>query len=411
MGLFLVVIWPTIWSHPLSGLSSIANYYLNTGLNSDKLQPEGFILLFGFNIYPLLLVLTQTPEVVLVLVGLGVLRVFRKNKDQLKTGYLLLLWLFVPIFRFSLPGTYFYSGFRQLIEVVPAMAILAGIGVEYLMQKTKNSMIVIIFIIIIMIILFIPIIKLHPNENVYFNNLAGGIKGAGKKNLIDWTLTYGNIYKQGAKWLNENTQKEANLAILNGSMFAISPLFLRNDISISPYHFSGLEQKGEYIMDLYNPFNPAVFAHRYLRQFLIPIHTISQDNIPLLSIYKNDQDFVKPEFQKEQTTNQFLINPVRLSSGKYFYIEIDLKKVVKVTRIVLTDVSDKCLLSKTLMPDELVSFLPGKEVFGANEKHHTGEAQVEFVFAAEPARIIRIYPKSEYSCFLDSKITAISFVP
>ena len=227
--------------------------------------------------------------------------------------------------------------------------------------------------------------------------------------MIDWTLTYGNVYKQGALWLNQNAFKDANLTLYNGSMFAISPLFLRDDISLSPDHFSAFEQKGEYIMDLYNPFNPAVFAHRYPRKFLNPLKTILVDGFPLMTIYKNDPQFVKEKFKKEEELLDFKINPVKLSNGQYFYIDLDLKRTIKVTRLILSNISDACL-NASLSPDELVSFLPGKEVFGVMEKKSLGQGKVEYEFAAEESRVVRIYPKSENSCFINGQISQVYFV-
>lgn len=415
--LFAVAIWPQSWENPIGYFGKILEFYRWIGIGADHAQPPGFIL-GGFNIYPIILLFSQTPEVVLALFSLGVIGGIRGIRgDKLKTGYLLLFWFLVPLIRYSIPGVRSYNGIRQIMEVLPAMAVIAGIGAGYIVGRIKNRITVITIITIIMVILILPIIRLHPNQNVYFNSLAGGLGGAVKKGLVDWSLTYGNVYKQGVLWLNEHAEKDANLAIVDGRMFAASNLWLREDISISPYNFSGLDHKGEYIMGVFDPYNQPVFAARFPGKFLKPVHVIMQDDALLLYIYKNDLEHAKSGFQKEASTDQFKVRSAHLPIGDY--IEVDLGREVKVTRIILENVSPKCNVQNFVYVDEFIGFVskdikanlsPSDYLFAINERKKLGDGKVEFSFPAESARLIRIYPKSEFSCFVGSKISQISYL-
>lgn len=398
--LFLILIWPYAWKNPFNGIWSVFQYYLQTGTGKVLIQPEGHVFL-GFNLYPLKLLLTQTPEIILILGGIGVIRVIRGiREDKIKTGYLLLLWLMVPVVRLSLPGIWSYSGIRQIMEVIPAVAVLAGVGSQFLI-KSKFQ---IILLLVTLFLLLLPIVRLHPNQNTYFNILAGGLKGAVDKNLIDWTLTYGNIYKQGVLWLNENAEQDANLAHLAGPDFAISPLWLRDDISLSPYHFSGFDQKGEYIMALFNPLDPPVFAKRYPERFLNPVHTIDVAGVPLLFIYQNDSKYVKKGFDKEKELKAVKMIPQRTKEADFW--KIDLGQDVKVTRIIVSG-----NLSCIEKNNEVIAFTPDlTKGYVLNEKRNMGEGRVEYSFAAEEARFIYIYPQNNTSCFAKDQILSVGIL-
>src|SRR5204863_172396 len=55
--------------------------------------------------------------------------------------------------------------------------------------------------------------RLYPNENVYFNQIIGGLSGAKEKNIPYWGYNYGNVYFQGVEWLNNNAISNAKLTL------------------------------------------------------------------------------------------------------------------------------------------------------------------------------------------------------
>ena len=412
---FLVAIWPYAWTHPFEVFTNVITYYIDQGVGKTLIQPLGFILPGGFNIYPILLFFTQTPEIILILGGMGVIWGIRERRGNLKVVYLLLFWLLLPLIRLNFPGARTYGGLRQIMEFIPALAVLAGVGGGYLVRVISdkyskgNKFLTPILLLVTCYLLLLPIINLHPNQNVYFNSLVGGLKGAKEKNLIDWTLTYGNIYKQGVKWLNEHVEKDANIAHLAGPDFAISPLWLRDDISISPNHFSSFDQKGEYILSLYNPLNPPVFVKRYPEKFLKPISQIAIDGVSLLLIYKNDERYNLLDQSSVKEMNKFIFQQKSDNFGDYW--EINLDKKYQITRILVENVRDDC--SGGFEINEVIFFdtLDPTQAFVLNEKKVTSqEGIIEYDFPAENARIIRIYPQNDRSCFANGKILSISYL-
>jgi hypothetical protein len=417
--LFLVLVWPRAWADPIARIADVASFYKNIGIGTVNIQPVGFISPIGFNLYPLVLFLTQTPEIILFFGMLGVVWVVRNRGGDLKIGYLLLFWLVVPLIRVILPGVRSYAGIRQIMEALPVMAVLAGIGAGYISAKWKVQSGKWIIAGLVFGLLLIPIVRLHPNENSYFNSLAGGLGGAKEKGLVDWTITYGNIYKQGALWLNKNAPLNSNIAHLSGADFALSPLWLRPDISISPYHFSGFDQKGEYIMSLYNPLDPPVFAKRYPERFLKPVHQVLVDGVSLLSIYKNDaQNLIFPQ-DKELILNAVTMSPQESKQADYW--KVDLGRNLAVTRITILGADPNCI--GNFKSDEAIAFIPESKFFQPvdlsqsyvfNEKNvhqlANGDSRVEFSFPAEQAHFIYIYPQNNDSCFAKEHILSVSYL-
>lgn len=421
--LFLILIWPYVWSDPFNKLIEVAKFYQDLGLRTDLQQPDGFVF-FNLNFYPIFLVLTQTPTITLLLSMSGIIAIIaRKVKFEYSIGSLLILWLFIPILRISLPHIWFYNGLRQIMEILPVIAIFSGIGFYYLTHKLKSSSSSSLIPIITLLILLYPIIKLHPNENFYFNFLIGGTKGVYEKKMVDQKTSFGNVYKQAANWLNEHAVMDSNIALVDGNMFALSPLFLREDMSISPNHFSGFDQKGEYILELYNPKNPNYFAYQYPYIFLKPVHQILVDGFPVLSIFKNDPKFNLFNFKEFEKTD---LNTQIKNSSEGEFFSIDLGANLKITRIKAKNPSQGCKKIDYKFSDEKFQFSTfdkdssfplssavqkqSQETFIFNEKRILPEDIVEYVFPATSARVIKILPVNADSCFSGGDIVSISYL-
>lgn len=414
--IFIIMIWPYSWADPINRLVSLVSYYRSIGLGNNPQQPAGWIGFSGINFYPLMLLLTQTPEIILILAGIAVYFLF---KNQQKERWLLLLWVMVPIVRQMVPGVWFYNGLRQEMEALPALAVLSGMGVFYLSQKLKvkrsnrliNSEVVISGLVFVLLMLAIG--KYHPNENAYFNMLAGGLPGAVKQNLVDWSLTYGNVYKQGIEWLNMHAETNAKMAHLEGSNFAISPVWLRKDMTYSPVYFSGWQAEGEYLIKPYDSLPAPYYAKKYVENFLNPIYVVKVDGAAILSVYKNSPENQKTKIRQNEitTVREDLKDP---ESG---FARFDLGKEVKVTGIEIAGKKPNCSPGKT--SSEIVAFVAESrrdepidlgQAYVENEKESREDGSVRYFFPGDLARYIVVKPLNNLSCFANGKITKVQFL-
>jgi hypothetical protein len=136
--------------------------------------------------------------------------------------------------------------------------------------------------------------------------LIGGLEGAQSKNFPSWGNSFGNAYFQGASWINRNVEKRAKLSLIQGTASNVPPLYLRKDIDYlvggnidsQETYFSGIERKGEYLMELI--FNDTgkdfYYAWEYVDKFLVPVYELKVDGVAILKIWKNDIEHTNANF-------------------------------------------------------------------------------------------------------------------
>ena len=406
------VTYPILWWSPIGNLLKIINFYQSIG-NDQSFDPR-FISYFGINIYALKWVLYTTPLVILFFsfVG-GAYALIKGFKEKEKILLLVLLWFLIPIIRVTRPEAGIYGGLRQIVEFVPAMAILAGVGANFMVKWLNNYIIKLtkkqfscLILQLLVILSFIPItlklISIHPNEGIYFNPLIGGLMGAKEERLPGWGESLGNPYRQATDWLNKNAEKNAKIAVNFGIGSSIPGILIRDDIKYSNTFRSALERKGEYIIGLTHDsgFEDTYFFE-YLDKFLTPVYEVKVDGVPILRIWKNDMIHTKSQY-KDMV---LITDKPKINTGDNL-IEIDIGKVGKLVKMLIV-FEGTCAKEVEEGFVELASddtewirldgdlggqrFLPTSTYQGVDE--------FKYFFAAIQAQYIRINFVKENSCF------------
>jgi hypothetical protein len=336
VSLIFIMTNPTLWHDPIAEFLIIVDYYRDIGgFGGARATQPGF-LWHNFNLYPGLTVFYTTPLITLSLSIIGILIAFYGwRKEKYKTSLLILLWFLIPIIRVTLPPNSIYGGLRQIMEYIPAMALLVGLGAErikhFLINKIHIPKRLVIFI---FFFLFVPItikmIKIHPNQNVYFNPLIGGLAGAAERSYPYAGNTMGNVYLQGIKWVNDNAEKDARLALPIGNITNLPWMKLREDIYFSNIFASNILRLGEYVMDTEQQGKIQNYQTSYYRQYVKPIYEVKVDNVPILKIWKNDKEHTYPGFLTTKEVESKL-----LWDGKTKDVIFDFDKLVVLERFSL----------------------------------------------------------------------------
>lgn len=408
--------YPFLWDNPIVNIGKVLTYYGRNALDpafSNAILPS-------WPFYAIRWVILTAPP--LVLLGF-VFSLIAARKILLKeSGFLLLvlLWLLVTIVRVSIPGVNIYGGVRQIMEYIPAISILAGVGLAQLLKNKRKEIVIAIFLITVSVSIF-RLIQLHPNENVYFNFLLGGLKGAVESGFPAAGNSFGNAYSQGVKWINENTLSGEKLTILQGSTVNITGYKLRSDIDLSGDYFSGINREGEYLIAL--TFNyehkENYYEWEYVEKFLDPVYEVKVDGASILKIWENDLEHTKQEYKFKEKD---LGNDVRVSTNKN-EIVLEMEAEFILSRMsVGYSLSDGCSLPNEatvhissdgknwLREGDPLSFSQiGKRVSSfkpawdnsSTESALSGNS-VTFYFAAKPARFIRLVLDDEKSCILNN---------
>lgn len=406
-GVFFLL-WPYLWFNGWDGLMSIFKYYSSEGIGGNPALEK--FNLGGLNMFPMFWIAVTTPIPLLLLFFCGVFWVIKnlfRKKDHV--GLLLLLWFAIPVLRVSLPNAVIYGGVRHIMEYIPALALLAGAGSHFLLRanpKRFNSFIKVAILAGLSFVLF-EMVMIHPNQNVYFNQLIGGLKGAYARDIPYAGNSFGNAYQQGIVWLNKNVEPEARLGLAIGGTVNLPRENLRPDIKLGNDNFSAFSREGEYEIEMsHNGVAKGHFAYTYLDKFIDPVYELSVNGVTILKIWKNDQAHVRRGFEEEA---KYEID--KFTSEKNALL-VDIGREVYLTRLYVDYSRINCrdLTSGYISTSKDATFWeqesePLSYPQMAASKIDAQNKDFFFLFPAKKARYIRVNLDLEDSCLLnDPKI-------
>ncbi|MBU0666434.1 MAG: glycosyltransferase family 39 protein [Nanoarchaeota archaeon] len=289
--LTLYILNPAYWTHPQYFFKNLAVMNHFSGSISQSANDNYLVMIFGDILpqaqipwyYIPLMFLIVTPIPILLLFFVGFLKVLKNWKDPLSS--LLLSWILITILIYCIPGITKYNVIRHVLFLVPAICIFAGIGEQHIIIAiTKNikkvrikTVIITTLTFIIFALPLIDILSYHPYETTFYNRLVGGIKGAEKNFEIEY---WGNSYKEGSKWLNENIPENSTVVVPIAEWLPKN--YVRKDIIIKTepdfekeFYIMYMRDKVGFNLDRIN-----------LEINQNPIHSIFVKGVPILHIYK-----------------------------------------------------------------------------------------------------------------------------
>lgn len=225
--LALVVAWmgmiaPWPWAHeavlrnPWRAMREAANFSMS------------FPVLFGgqvhqsdqlpWNYVPTYLLIT-TPPILLVLAVVGLVVTLVRSRasdgDGRHARWMAAAWALAPVAVVVALRPNLYDGIRHLLFVLPAIAVLAGVGAAALADSVPGARAKRFARTAMVLAVLSPawvLYRLHPYQGTYFNVFAGGLAGAAASYETDyWTSSY----KEAVEWVNARPVPEgAGLRIL-----------------------------------------------------------------------------------------------------------------------------------------------------------------------------------------------------
>ena len=407
--------WPFLWQDVISGTAKFLGFYKGIGTGSSF--DVRFIGPLGINTYPIIWIAYTTPVVILALLMLGIFGVLAKiRKTKYATGLLFLLWLVVPVARVSFPHAGIYGGIRQIMEYIPALAILAGIGSKQLLDYSNSKVwkgMALMVILLAFCFLTLNLYKIHPNENVFFNKFIGGLNGAKASKIPSWGNTFGAGYRQGFVWLNDNVEKGANAVFAHELMPNAPLIWVRPDINFYNAARSGFLRKGEYAISLtYDGTIGASYYDAYLENFMNPVYESTVDGVSVVKVWKNDIQHTKNEYKKQEEIPY--ISWQKTQDG----ILIDLKKTFSLSHLKLQYTNTKCnqeLGGTVALSNDQINWYVLPEVLPTGaipaEGEQPGHGNLYFPFLADKTRFIKIKMASEISCLSSAQLVSVYQLP
>jgi 4-amino-4-deoxy-L-arabinose transferase-like glycosyltransferase len=243
--IIMLIFWPAAMVDPIRQPYRSLKYFSNFAYPFEVLFNGQHILNtelpWYYQIYWFLITM---PEFLLLAFVVGVVialllnanarRLLQNLQDTRNQGMILVLVsIFAPLGITILRKPTDYDGIRHFLFVVPSMTTLAALSIGKLLEKFSYKLInyaILAGIAASMVLTIADMVRLHPDEYIYFNRLFG--KGVAQASTRFDTDYWGNSYKEAVEWV------EANYPLPSGSpkvkvascLFSLSTsYYLRDD--------------------------------------------------------------------------------------------------------------------------------------------------------------------------------------
>jgi hypothetical protein len=122
-----------------------------------------------------------------------------------------------------------YDNARQLLFLLPALFLLAGIGLDALIGWIKPPAAKMILVVLIAIPGIYSSVHLYPYQYIYYNSLVGGVRGAYRNFELDYWNT---SFRESMEYVNQNAAPGTTVMII-GSSTQAARQFARPDLPVT----------------------------------------------------------------------------------------------------------------------------------------------------------------------------------
>jgi hypothetical protein len=166
----------------------------------------------------------KLPEAMMVTLaaGLGVTvaSLFRRDVPANRKTILTMLALAatLPLMVAMVKRPALYNGIRHFLFVIPPMAVMAGVGFAWIVDRVKQRqglMAVVGVNAVFITALLLPLtemVRLHPYQYTYFNHIAGTVRAADALYMLDY---WGLALKQASEELREQLEERQEVPPAN----------------------------------------------------------------------------------------------------------------------------------------------------------------------------------------------------
>jgi 4-amino-4-deoxy-L-arabinose transferase-like glycosyltransferase len=199
----MAIVWPWAVQSPLNPLKAVA-YYSNFWEKPWKELYDGMQIMIPEmpRTYLPKLCILKIPEIVgglaIASIAGSIVMIVRGLGAPAKRASLALLVTaaLLPIVLAVVTRPVLYNGIRHFLFIVPPMAVLGGVAFAYLFDKLNSYRREAAFagataFALISGVSVVDMIRIHPYQYALFNQVAGGVRGASDRYMLDyWALGF-----------------------------------------------------------------------------------------------------------------------------------------------------------------------------------------------------------------------------
>lgn len=220
----MFLLWPYLWADPPGRLAEV--------LYNSANYPGVHLTLFRGSIveasqtprlYLPVLMPIQLTEPVLLLILVGGFALLKKIRWDFLV--LFIIWFVLPVLAIIGMRMHLYNNFRQLFFVLPPLFLVAGLGLDWLLALVRRPIVRALIVFLIVLPGLYANVALYPYQYIYYNQLAGGLRGAYRVYELDyWNLAF----REAQTYINQNAKENAN--IYAGGAKQCAQTFARPDL-------------------------------------------------------------------------------------------------------------------------------------------------------------------------------------
>ena len=222
--------WPFLWADPIGNL--LRSLQLTATFPAHDMLYRGAVIssdALPWHFFPTLAAIQLTePVSLLVMVGLGVLVArLARRRIPWDEALLLGLWIGVPLVGLLFLGFGIYGNIRQLLFVLPPLFVIAGFALDAIFGVVRGRWVRGVVAAVVLLPGFVGILRMHPYEHAYFNELVGGVNGAwGEFQPSHWCTSL----REAAGYVNQ-VAPEGALILIDGPVEGVRS-FARPDLLV-----------------------------------------------------------------------------------------------------------------------------------------------------------------------------------
>lgn len=301
--IFGILLWPYALENPFKNpflafkKASDNSFYTN---NVELFEGKRLYMLTQAPWYYVVKFLSIGNPIYLLLGFVLPVVLLRWLKEKINIGFILMLLFMVvfPIAYAEYSNLNYYNGWRHYLFILPPWIVLAAITFDFLVGS-KNKIIQYISIGVLLILFIKPtywIIKNHPNEYVYFNELVGGINGAYGTYETDY---YSNSCRAAGEWIAKQEPNKKLVVGINNEQLTAS--YYANKINPN-LEFVWLREYEEQKTNWdYMILTSRTFSQHELLNGSFPpkgtVFVVKADDVPLAAVVKRENNFMPKGYQ------------------------------------------------------------------------------------------------------------------
>ena len=298
---FIFIFWPP-WTNPLKSVIDMFIVLKQYPIPGENFLMGEYVSRFNLPWYyiPLWIGIT-TPLTFIIFFFIGLYENFKKffkkiTKKSCIDSFMLAGFL-VPISSVIFFGSTLYGGWRHMFFIYPFLVyfmIKGFIGfIDWIASnsKLKKERIILILSIIVFTAPMFSIVKIHPNQPVYFNILAGK-----DPMLLFEGDAWGISYRQGLEWIIENDNRDSIMVSIHNSPGSRNRHMLPNT-ERKRLHFQFISEPGDldeipgdyFITNFYGEQRKLYFkAKKSIPPFDKESFSVNVGEMKILGLYKLD---------------------------------------------------------------------------------------------------------------------------